>query len=414
MKKIHLFLLLLAAFGAALFSCQPGSQKPIELKPGMWLGQLQLAEGAELPFQFSLEKEGEAYSMTIFNADEEIKVDEIARKGDSLFIKMPVFDSEFKLSIEESGLLKGDWYEYTRGIDYHLPFQAKEGEFQRFEAKREAGKVSNLYSITFSPNLEDEAVAIGEFSQLGEKVIGNFQTETGDYRFLEGIMDGNQLKLSAFDGSHAFLFIAEIQGDSISGNFWSGNHWLEPWIGQANPEASLRSPDELTFLKEGYEKFEFKFPNLEGDSVSFSDPIFKDKVSIIQIMGSWCPNCMDETRLYAKWYEKYKEQGLEIIGLAFERTSKGMPQAQKNIQRMSKRLGATYPFLIAATNNDKSVASEKFPMLNKIISFPTSIFVDKEGRVRKIHTGFNGPGTGDIYTRYVEEYEGFIEKMLGE
>ncbi|MEM6803899.1 MAG: TlpA disulfide reductase family protein [Bacteroidota bacterium] len=414
MKKIHLFLSLLASCGIILLSCQPDSQSPRELKTGMWLGQLQLREEAALPFQFTLSEEGEGYSMIIFNADEEIEVEEIERKGDSLFIKMPVFDSEFTLSIEENGELKGEWYEYTRGIDYRIPFLAKQGDFPRFAAEKEAEQISKLYSVTFSPNLEGEAVAIGEFSQLNEKVIGTFQTETGDYRYLEGIMDGNKLKLSAFDGSHAFLFIAELRGDSISGNFWSGSHWLETWIGKADPEASLRSPDELTYLKDGYTSFEFKFPNLEGDSVSFTDPLFQDKVSIIQIMGSWCPNCMDETRLYAKWYEKYQKQGLEIVGIAFERTSKGMPQAIKNIQRMSKRLGATYPFLIAATNNDKSVASEKFPMLNKIISFPTSIFVDKKGRVRKIHTGFNGPGTGDIYTRYVEDYEAFIEKMLDE
>jgi len=354
--------------------------------------------------------------MVVFNAEEEIEVDEIEQKGDSLIILMPVFDSEFKLKIHSATELSGNWYDYTRGVDYHVPFRAEKSDANRFSTDKEAGEVAPLYSLTLFPTNEDEvdAPAIGEFVQEGDKVTGTFQTETGDYRYLEGAMDGNTLKLSAFDGSHAFLFIAEVLGDSISGNFWAGNHWLQAWGGKADPEAKLTDPDELTYLKEGFDSFSFKFPNLEGDSVSFSDEQFKDKVTIVQLMGSWCPNCMDETRLYSQWYDKYQGEGLEIVGVAFERTSKGLPQAQKNIIRMAKRLGANYSFLIAATNNDKSVATEKFPMLNKIISFPTSIFLDKKGRVRKIHTGFNGPGTGNIYTRYVEEYEAFLEKMLAE
>lgn len=416
MKKIHLFPVVLAAWLLCLSACQSPSSTPITLQNGNWVGTLHLTEAADLPFQFSLNQAGESYKMVVFNAEERIEVDEIEQKGDSLIIKMPVFDSEFKLKIHSATELSGNWYDYTRGVDYHIPFRAERSDEGRFSMSNEAENLAALYSIILFPTQEDEvdAPALGEFLQKGNTVIGNFQTETGDYRYLEGVMDGNTLKLSAFDGSHAFLFIAEVNGDSISGNFWAGNHWLQAWAGKADPEAKLTDPDELTYLKEGFDTFSFKFPNLQGDSISFEDERFKDKVTIVQLMGSWCPNCMDETRLYSSWYDKYNSEGLEIVGVAFERTSKGMPQAQKNIVRMAKRLGATYPFLIAATNNDKSLASEKFPMLNKIISFPTSIFLDKKGRVRKVHTGFNGPGTGNVYTRYVEEYEAFLEKMLAE
>lgn len=411
MKKIHLFPVVLAAWLISLSSCQSPSSTPIALENGTWTGSLHLREGADLPFQFSLNQAGESYKMVISNAEERIEVDEIEQKGDSIIIKMPVFDSEFKLKIHSASEMSGNWYEYTRGVDYHAPFTAVRTEAGRFSTDSDPGELAPLYSLQF---LDGTGPAIGQFSQDGKKVIGNFQTETGDYRFLEGAMDGNTLKLSAFDGSHAFLFHAEVEGDSIHGKFWSGHHWEEAWHGIVDPEASIRTPEELTFLKEGYEGFSFKFPNLEGDSVSFEDEQFKDKVTIVQLMGSWCPNCMDETRLFSKWYDKYNSEGLEIVGVAFERTSKGMPQAQKNIVRMAKRLEANYPFLIAAADNDKSLAAEKFPMLNNIISFPTTIFLDKQGQVRKVHTGFNGPGTGHIYTRYVEEYEAFLEKMLAE
>lgn len=414
MKNYLISLFLFVGILSIFFGCSPTEKAPTVLQEGNWKGILELREGAELPFLFSLRKEGTDYKITIQNDKESIEVDEIEQKGDSLIILMPVFDSEFKLAINSSTELRGNWYDYTRGIDYHVPFRAKQGEQSLFELSGDSQELAPTYALTFDPKGEEPSVAIGKFVQTGNKVTGTFLTETGDYRYLDGAMDGSTLKLSAFDGSHAFLFVAEVEGEAISGNFWAGNHWLEPWEGHADPAATIREPDALTYLKEGYEEFGFSFPDLEGNPVSFDDPRFKDKVVIVQIMGSWCPNCMDETRLYAEWYKTYQAQGLEIVGVAFERTSKGLAQAQKNVVRMSKRLGADYSFLIASTNNDKGEASEKFPMLNKIISFPTSIFIDRKGRVRKVHTGFNGPGTGDVYLQYVEEYEAFLEKMLAE
>jgi hypothetical protein len=50
-------------------------------------------------------------------------------------------------------------------------------------------------------------------------------------------------------------------------------------------------------------------------------------------------------------------------------------------------------------------------MLNKIISFPTTIIIDKKGIVRQIHTGFSGPGTGEYYNKFVEEFTRFMEKL---
>jgi len=130
-------------------------------------------------------------------------------------------------------------------------------------------------------------------------------------------------------------------------------------------------------------------------------------------MGSWCPNCMDETRLYCRWYEKYQPQGLEIIALAYERAS-DFPTAVRSISRLKQHFNCGYEFLIANYSTDKEAAARTLPMLNRVIAYPTSIFIDRQGRVRKIHTGFNGPGTGPLYTRFVEQYTAFIEQLLAE
>jgi thiol-disulfide isomerase/thioredoxin len=131
-------------------------------------------------------------------------------------------------------------------------------------------------------------------------------------------------------------------------------------------------------------------------------------------MGSYCPNCLDETKFYSKYYESNKNRDLEIIALAFE-NAKSKEKAVKGIKRMKERVGLNYPILLAQIGtNDKVKAQEKMPMLNQVSSYPTTIYVDKKGKVRKIHTGFNGPATGVKYEDFQKEFSAFMETLLAE
>jgi hypothetical protein len=60
----------------------------------------------------------------------------------------------------------------------------------------------------------------------------------------------------------------------------------------------------------------------------------------------------------------------------------------------------------------KKVASEKFKQLSGISSFPTTLFIGKSGVIEKIHTGFNGPGTGELYLNFKQETERFVKNLL--
>lgn len=402
---------LFSIFLVGLMACQ--APLPPTPQSGIWQVSLQLREGVTLPFRLEIQAE----QWLIYNGEERLVVTDIQRKDDSLFVTMPIFDSEFHLQIEDAQNLRGQWYHYSRGRDYRIPFQASYGEQARFSVQSPPEfALAERWRVVFSDGIPgEEYPAIGLFHTNGEQVWGTFLTETGDYRYLEGVLDGKQLKLSCFDGSHAFLFEAELgPEDTLKGTFWSGNHWIEPWWGVADPEAELRTPEALTYLKEGYTQLDFQFPNLSGQEISLSDERYQGKVVIVQIMGSWCPNCLDETKLYQQWYERYHEQGLEIIGLAFERSQGDRLRAQAMVQRLKDKLEIPYELLIAATEDDKTAAGEKLPMLNHILSYPTSIFIDRQGQVRNIHTGFNGPGTGVYFSRYVEEYEAFLEKLLSD
>jgi thiol-disulfide isomerase/thioredoxin len=247
------------------------------------------------------------------------------------------------------------------------------------------------------------------------EVSGTFLTPTGDYRYLAGNLHGDTLLLSCFDGNHAFLFKARIDsmGQGMTqGEFWSGSNGHETWTATRNERAALPDANSLTFLKPGYDRLDFTFPDPDGKPVSIRDERFKGKVVIVQILGSWCPNCMDETNFLSPWYKKNRARGVEIIGLAYEKDPAFAASAPK-LKRLMNRFDIDYPLLLAGVN-DKEKASQTLPMLNRVMAFPTTLFIDKKGKVRKIHTGFSGPGTGTYYTAFVEEFERLVDKLMNE
>ncbi len=326
---------------------------------------------------------------------------------------MPFFDSEFKLK-NYADSLKGVWINHNRKEKNVIPFTAKYNESRRFLfPPTKPLEVKERYKATFEPGTKDEYFSVGTFTSESGIVKGTFTTETGDYRYLEGYSAYGKFMVSCFDGAHAFLFTAKRSNDSlIKGHFYSGIHSHETWIAKRNDNFQLRNPDSLTYLKPGYSKVDFSFKNLEGKPVSLSDRKYKNKVVVIQLMGTWCPNCMDETKFLAPFYDKYKSKGLEIIGLAFERTD-NFNKAVANVNKLKTRFNAKYDFLITMKTGAEQ-ASEALPMLNKVMAFPTTIYIDKKGVIRKIYTGYYGPATGDNYTKQVEETTRFVEKLLAE
>jgi len=391
------------------FSCNPKTEK--SLKTGIWRGELQVSDTEVLPFNFEVISPN---AMKIFNAEEVIEVDNITYDSDTIRIQTPVFDGYIEATYSEKKL-SGNFIQ--KDLDRIVPFKAIYGVKSRFELKSEDARydVTGSWEAVFSPDSKTESyVAKGIFMQEGQNVTGTFRTTTGDYRYLEGIMDGSTMKLSAFDGAHAFLFTAEVDDNEMKGTFYSGNHWEEPFKAKRNDIYELPDANKLTFLQEGYDSLEFTFPDSQGNNVSLSDARFEDKVVVVQIMGTWCPNCLDESRYYSEYYKNNQGEDLEFVALAFE-YAKTKEVAFENIDRLKKRLGISYPILLAQYGSiSKEEAQEKLPMLNHVLSYPTSIFIDKTGKVRKIHTGFNGPATGEKYEEFKAEFTSFIEALLNE
>ncbi|SDB25923.1 Peroxiredoxin [Flavobacteriaceae bacterium MAR_2010_188] len=381
-----------------------------ELTIGDYRGALAVKDNKELPFLFHVYAKD---SLVVYNADEEIEVTDVQYKNDSVYITLPAFEGYLVAKIEDENL-NGSFVKES--LDRIVPFTAEKNITERFKSESKSNlNVSGSWETVFSKGVEgDEYIAKGIFKQEGQKVTGTFRTTTGDYRFLEGVMDGNNLKLSAFDGAHAFLFEAVVSDSTMNGTFYSGNHWKEPFTAVRNETYELPNADGLTALKEGYDTLEFTFPDLQGNPVSISDKKFEDKVVIVQVMGSWCPNCLDETNYYTKFYKDQKPANVEFVALAFE-YAKTKQSALASLNRLKTDANIPYPILLAQYgSSDKEEAQRKLPMLDKVLSYPTTIFVDKKGKVRKIHTGFNGPATGEKYTEFQKEFKDFVAMLSAE
>ena len=410
-----------AAFGllSLLTACNTESSTET-VKPGTYRAVLK-TRGGELPFGLAIQSTANkvgVYTVMAINGNERLPMDPATLQGDSIRIPMALFDSELVAKID-GNTLRGEWRRRRTAQETQtLPFEAQLDQKYRFSPTDKATNVNltGNWATDFNSRSGrvDTTDAVGVFKQTGNRLTGTFLTPTGDYRYLDGNVVGDSLFLSCFDGSHLFLFKAKHNPatKTLTGGFWSGVSGYESWVARLDPNAKLPDPASLTYLKPGVKTLNVSFPEPGGRTVSLTDPRFKNKVTVVQILGSWCPNCMDETNFLSPWYKRNKSRGVEVLGLAFEQ-SPDMAISGPKIERMKDRFNIDYPVVLAGTN-DKAEASKALPELNGVVAFPTTIFVDKKGKVRHIHTGFSGPGTGNYYDQYVDEFNRLVDELLTE
>lgn len=408
---IRFAIALLAFF--VLTRCAPEDKNAstTELTTGVWRASINI-QGQEVPFSLEIRRDStNSFDAFILNATERLLLDEVNFENDSVIIPLHIFDASIRAKVSDENLSGVFIKHYEK--DYRLPFRAEHGVDYRFKPDAAAEKnFTGKFRVLFYEE-KDTVEAVGIFDQSEDKVTGTFLTPTGDYRFLEGNVSGDSLRLSTFDGNYVYLFKAAFNGsDSLRGRFLSGKTKNIEWIGVRDQNATLPDAESLTYLREGYDKITFSFPDVNGNMVSLADEKYRNKVVILQIFGTWCPNCLDETKFLAPWYDKNKSRGVDIIGLAYERKD-DFNYASTRVKRMIEKFDVKYDFVIAGTN-DKDNASRTLPMLNRVVAFPTTIFIGKDGKVKKIHTGFSGPGTGIYYEQLVEDFNETVNTMLAE
>ncbi|HET6253163.1 MAG TPA: TlpA disulfide reductase family protein [Puia sp.] len=401
----------------SMVACTGGRR---ELRDGQWRAYLERKDGNNVVFNFEVKDSAGRKILYMRNAGERVLVDSIRMEGDSVLIRFPLFESQLRGALTADGNLEGVWIIHLADSFRAMPFKAVYGEGYRFAGKSSvkdtAASVDGRWAVVFrSSNGKDTTFRVGEFRQTGKDVTGTFLDAGGDLRYLEGIMDGDTLRLSTFDGStHAYYFTACERGDSlVGGKMYAGPVNYSTWSAVKDPTAHLEDQYAITKWKNDV-PLAFTFKDLDGQPVSFSDRRFKGKVVLLQIMGSWCPNCMDETQFLSKFYDEYRSKGVEIVSLAYERST-DFERSQKAVRAFKQRFDVKYPMLITGvTVTDPQRAAKTLPQLDDIHDFPTTIFVGKSGKIERIHTGFSGPGTGEHYEEQKKEFNDVVNKMLAE
>lgn len=435
MRGVILFITILA-----ISSCLDIKEEFTGLPPGTWRAELRLGpnpypvydedavrerrtavfEGVKddvLPFLMEVSyPQKDSFVIDIINGEERIRVSEYSygldrrTAHDTIRIEFPAYNSYIKAEFVEE-VLQGEFIKRD-AKNYSIPFVAKHGVDYRFkqpDSKPEIN-ISGRWDVTFQTADGNSWKAIGEFDQDSTELNGTFMTKTGDYRFLAGAVFGDKMWLSTFDGTHAYLFGAKlIEGDTLQGFYKSGTHFSASWKATRNEELELESADSLTRVieAEGIATLEGHLPST-GEVVSLSSPKYENKAIILSIMGTWCPNCRDEMEFLREWSKSEKPDDIEIVGLAFERPADTSRVYQK-ITKYKRIMDIPFDIWYMGTS-DKQKASERLPMLNEVISYPTMIFLTADREVVRVHTGFAGPATSK-YDDFVSSFHETIKKL---
>jgi peroxiredoxin len=384
---------------------------------GQYRVVLQLPAG-ELPFGLEIATHDGRSVAWLVNGPERLQIDDVTIAGDKVEMTMPGYQNRLVATRDPAGLRGSVTLVKLKGEKHVIPFTATRGAGYRFFASQggtaaQPADLTGRWATTFTDDAGASYPAVGEFTQQGDQVNGTFLTPTGDYRYLAGSLKGKELYLSTFDGAHAFLFRATLDASGgLAGDFFSGLTYHEKFTARRDAGASLGKAESATRLKTGQDRLDFSFPDVDKRLVSLHDERFRDKVVVVTIAGSWCPNCHDEAGFLAPYYLANRERGLEIVALMFEQFG-DFAAASEAVKLFQKQSDIRYPMLIAGIHDTDDVAS-KLPQLQKAYAFPTTLFIDRKGKVRRIHTGFSGPATGEHFTRLKQDFDATINQLLGE
>ncbi len=387
--------IIIGAISMALFSCSQPEPTTEEATEQDFIGSIVQNDSTRVSFNVHLQEN----VLTLYNGVQESF--EVKLSGeDTLRGTFPVFASDLWLVATEDGY-KGEYYR-TDANNYRLPLELVPG---RMTFEQSPSEFPSQYAITRYIG-EQEKPALLQLSKKDGVLVGTIATSTGDSRFMTGYEVEGGFELMGFDGRFIYKVSAKVTDGAIEGHVWAGMTGYYTFSGTSDESAVLENPEEMSKLRDDYTHIEWHLPGLNGDTVHFDSRTIT-KPTILAIQGSWCPNCMDEGRVLDEYYREF-EGAIDVYGLSYE-YSGTLEKATAAVQKMERDLGTSFPMVIA-TYGPKQDRNAVLP-LEQIRSYPTSIMLDHEGNVVKIHTGFYGPSTKE-YEAYVKETREELEALV--
>ncbi len=375
---------------------------------------IQLNDRLQMQVNASIAALNNKAPITIFNGKEVYQLSVKKRIGDTIVYQFPAQDAEWRVAFEKDfSEARGWWINYNKKVPVRYPIHLYMTLLEML-AKPDSifPELFGRWKVLFEPGTPNEEVLVGVFQQeMNGRIFGSFLSETGDYRYLHGFAANGKLHLQTYTGYWAFVVEADLNGSNeMSGVFYSGGKSRSPFKAIKDETVQLRDESSLTYLIKRDEPVLLKdLIKMNGRKTTI-DLAAEKQLTLIQIMGTWCPNCLDETKLLQELQSEYGSKGLRVMALAFE-VGADTKKQRARLKNWMKSMNVNYPVYLAGTSS-KDAASARFPMLNGIMSFPTAMLVDQQGKIIAIHTGFSGPATGEAYTDLVKKYKQEIENAL--
>jgi thiol-disulfide isomerase/thioredoxin len=402
--KLTFFFFMLLAFT----SCQ--RKRDIQYLPGIWHGTVYLQNQDEVPVKLEFKVEGEQVIGTFINGDERTTSTSGTFDGLNLKLKFDYFDAVMEGGVarrEIIGSITRTWksqklvrnFKIWRGGGTMIVPAATEGKDLSGEWDMKVGEGEKQRQWRLMLTQKDGALS------------GTILTPSGDWGTMTGQFAYGKMQITRFDVINARLLRAQLNANGqLEGMVDLGQGEAPRKVLAERVSATAPVAVQNTKVKNPLEPFKFTGLDLDGKPVSSTDPRFKNKAIVIEITGTWCPNCYDEAPLLKDLYARYQAQGLEVIGLSFEYTGDTKRDLEQ-IKIFRDKHNISYLSLLGGSTENDDIA-QKLPQLVNFGAYPTTIFIGRDGLVKKIHAGFDGPATGERHTRLKAEFEATVKELL--
>lgn len=380
-------------------------QRPMPER-SIWQGTMTLADHKQLPLRMHLDLSTSPASGSFIVGNELTPIPEIRYAGDSLVIELA----------EYQAAMKGTWngtrwsgeFQRFRADTVRLPFVAFPEDPSKpppvAPASTPAIRLAGTFRVYYHEPDGIDSSTVAKFWTKGDSVFGTFIDPSGDHGFMAGVQRGDSAWVGRYIGWQANLLELYYEEETWKGRYYARQYPPDMFTLVPRPSALREAVDpKRTRMKNPRAPFAFEGITIDGDTVRHTDAAFRGKALIVDIMGTWCHNCLDAAPVLQKISEEFGPQGLTVIGLAFEVTAN--PAAgRKNLAIYRQRHGITFPLLYAGSLDQAVVDAKLHAQLHDFFAYPTTLFIGRDGRVRTIHWGFKGPGTGEEYQHEVQAF----------
>jgi thiol-disulfide isomerase/thioredoxin len=402
-----LSLLLVVIFSA----CQQRAANPV----GIWRGTIKNNSGETVAFTLEVKRDGDKLTGNLVNGDERTVSTDATFDAGKLKLRYDFYDAELTATIDGDHL-QGTFDRQWGKIILKRELHATRGEAVKTSPGTSADLSGEwLMAVGQEPKLSFWRAA---FRQEGGEVSGTIIPVSGDWGAMTGRFENGELRLNRFDGINCRVFRAKLTPEGkLEGIVDFGltdpiRNVVAERITESNKAIVANLPDPMnhTRMSNPAEALRFSFPDLNGKLISNTDELFKNKVVAVSITGSWCPNCHEEAPFLQEMFDRYGKEGFQPVALAFEYSGEAARDLEQ-VKIFAKRHSLKYPVLLAGSTEDGQI-QQKLPQLVGFGAYPTTIFIGRDGMVKRIHAGFEGRATGERFTKLKSELENLIKELL--